>query len=31
MDNVFWPVDPVFDRNMYIFRVTVCINRAKYR
>jgi len=30
MNNVFRPVSPVFDRKMFIFQVTVFINRAKY-
>jgi len=30
MNNVFRPVNPVLDRNMCIFKVTVFINRAKY-
>jgi len=29
-DNVFRPVNPVLDRNMFIFKVTVFINRVKY-
>jgi len=31
MNNVFRPVNPVSDRNMFIFKVTVYITRgAKY-
>jgi len=30
MNTVFRPVNPVLDRNMFIFKVTVFINRAKY-
>jgi len=30
MNHVFRPVNPVFDRTMFIFKVTVFINRAKY-
>jgi len=31
MNTVFSPVNPVLHRNMYIFKVTVFINRAKYK
>jgi len=30
MNIVFRPVTPVLDRNMFIFKVTVFINWAKY-
>jgi len=30
MSTVFRPVNPVLDRNMFTFKVTVFINRAKY-
>jgi len=30
MNNVVRPVNPVLDRNMFIFKVTVCIKPAKY-
>ena len=30
MNNVFRPVNPVLDRNMFIFKVTVFRRRAKY-
>jgi len=31
MNTVFGPVNPVLDRNMFIFKVTVFINRATYK
>jgi len=31
MNNMFRLVNPVFDRNMFIFKVTVFINEAKSR
>jgi len=30
MKTVFRPVNPVLDRNMFIFKVTVFVDRAKY-
>jgi len=30
MNNVFRLVNPVLDRNMFTFKVTVFIKRAKY-
>jgi len=30
MNNVFRPVNPVFDRNMFIFQVTAFRNQAEY-
>jgi len=30
MNIVFRPVNPVLDKKMYIFKVTVFINWAKY-
>jgi len=30
MNNVFRAVNPALDGNMFIFKVTVFINRAKY-
>jgi len=30
MNTIFRLVNPVFDRNMFIFKVTVFINRAEY-
>jgi len=30
MNTVFRLVNPVLDRNMYIFKVSVFIKRAKY-
>jgi len=30
MNNVFRRLNPVLDRNMYIFKITLFINRAKY-
>ena len=30
MNNVFRLVNPVFDMDMFIFKVTVFIKRAKY-
>ena len=30
MNNVFCLVNPVLDRNMFIFKVIVFIKRAKY-
>jgi len=30
MNTAFRPVNPVLDRNMFIFKVTVFINRAIY-
>jgi len=30
MNNVFRLVNPVLDRTMFIFKVTVFIKRAKY-
>ena len=30
MNKVFRLVKPVFDRNMFIFKVTVFIKQAKY-
>jgi len=30
MNNVFRPLNPVVNRNMFICKVTVFLNRAKY-
>jgi len=30
MNTVFRPINPVLDRNMFIFKVTVFINRARH-
>jgi len=30
MNNIFLLVNPVLDENMFIFEVTVFINRAEY-
>jgi len=30
MNHVFRPLYPVLDRNMFIFKVTVFMHRAKY-
>jgi len=30
MNNIFRLVNPIFDRNMLIFKGTVFIKRAKY-
>jgi len=30
MNTIFHPVNPVSDRNLFIFKVTVFIKRAKY-
>jgi len=30
MENVYRLVSPVSDRNMFLFKVTVFIKRAKY-